>query len=411
MSLSHLIPSPTPPAPEDTSALMDIAARPPVVFSHGKGSYLWNSAGKKYLDLVQGWAVNSLGHAPDLIASALAMQAGRLITPSPAYHNDCSAAFAAALAAASGMDEVFFTSTGAEANEGAIKLARKYGATHKGGAHEIITFAGGFHGRTLATMSASGKPAFQALFEPKVPGFPKARLNDLGSVEALIGPETVAVMLEPIQGEAGVIPASIAFLQDLRALADRHGILLILDEIQTGMGRTGRLFDFENAGIQPDILTLGKGIGGGVPLGALLATEAASCFEYGDQGGTYNGNPLMCAVGSAVLDAVTAPGFLDGVATTGAQLQQSLEGLSAKHGLGGVRGRGLLLAIDLKAPVGQAVVEAAREAGLLINSPRPDSLRFMPSLTVSEAEIQEAIGILDAVLAQALAAHGAMTAS
>src|SRR5262249_31309137 len=192
-------------------------------------------------------------------------------------------------------DQVFFANSGAEANEGAIKLARKYGSLHKGGAFEIITFEGGFHGRTLATMSASGKKAFEPLFEPKVPGFCKAKLNDLDSVKALINANTVAVMLEPIQGEAGVWPATDAFLQELRALTREHGLLLIFDEIQTGMGRTGKLFHYEHSGIEPDIMTLGKGIGGGVPLAVLLAAGAGARFRHGGQGGTLNGQPLMCA--------------------------------------------------------------------------------------------------------------------
>ena len=244
---------------------------------------------------------------------------------------------------------MFFANSGAEANEGAIKLARKFGTLYKGGAHEIITFVGGFHGRTLATMSASGKKAFEPLFEPKVTGFPKAQLNDLDSVKRLISSKTVAVMLEPIQGEAGVWPATDQFLKELRALTQENGLLLIVDEIQTGMGRTGKLFHYEHAGIEPDIMTLGKGIGGGVPLAALLATEYASCFEHGDQGGTFNGNPLMCAAGLAVLEHVAAPAFLKSAVDAGLFLESELQKLSARHGLGDVRGRGLLLALDLKA--------------------------------------------------------------
>ena len=269
----------------------------------GEGSYLWDDSGKRYLDFIQGWAVNCLGHSPPQVAEALAAQAKLLLTPSPAFYNGPSLKLAKALTDHSCFDQVFFTNSGAEANEGAIKLARKYGALHKNGAYEIITFEGGFHGRTLATMSASGKKAFEPLFEPKVPGFPKAKLNDLASVKRLITDKTIGVMLEPIQGEAGVWPATDQFLRDLRALTKAHGLLLIFDEIQTGMGRTGKLFHYEHAGIEPDIMTLGKGIGGGVPLAALLATEAASCFEHGDQGGTFNGNPLMCAAGLAVLRA------------------------------------------------------------------------------------------------------------
>ena len=256
---------------------------------------------------MQGWAVNCLGHSPPVVAEALAAQAKLLLTPSPAFYNGPSLKLAQALVENSCFDQVFFANSGAEANEGAIKLARKYGAKYKNGAFEIITFEGGFHGRTLATMSASGKKAFEPLFEPKVSGFRKAKLNDLDSVKALISDNTVAVMLEPIQGEAGVWPATDQFLQELRALTKEHGLLLIVDEIQTGMGRTGKLFHYEHAGIEPDIMTLGKGIGGGVPLAALLATEHASCFEHGDQGGTFNGNPLMCAAGLAVLEHVGQP--------------------------------------------------------------------------------------------------------
>jgi acetylornithine/N-succinyldiaminopimelate aminotransferase len=279
-------------------ALMDITARPPTVFVRGEGSFLWDDSGKRYLDFMQGWAVNCLGHSPPAVVEALAAQAKLLLTPSPAFYNASSLKLAKALVDQSCFAQVFFTNSGAEANEGAIKLARKYGALHRRGAYEIITFEGGFHGRTLATMAASGKKAFEPLFEPKVPGFPKARLNDLDSVKRLISDKTIAVMLEPIQGEAGVWPATDQFLRELRTLTREHGLLLIVDEIQTGMGRTGKLFHYEHAEIEPDIMTLGKGIGGGVPLAALLATEQASCFEHGDQGGTFNGNPLMCAAGS-----------------------------------------------------------------------------------------------------------------
>jgi acetylornithine/N-succinyldiaminopimelate aminotransferase len=386
-------------------ALMDITARPNVVFERGEGSWLWDDTGKRYLDFIQGWAVNCLGHAPAAIADALTAQAKRLLTPSPAYYNDTSLKLAKALIAHSCFDQVFFTNSGAEANEGAIKLARRYGALHRNGAYEIITFEGGFHGRTLATMSASGKKAFEPLFEPKVPGFPKAQLNDLASVERLISERTVAVMLEPIQGEAGVWLATDQFLQQLRALTKAHGLLLIVDEIQTGMGRTGKLFHYEHANIAPDIMTLGKGLGGGVPLAALLATAHASCFAHGDQGGTFNGNPLMCAAGLAVLDQVGQPDFLKSTAETGLFLESELQRLSARHGLGEVRGRGLLLALDLKLPAGPAIVAQAFEQGLLLNAPRPDTLRFMPALNVTRDEIGQMIEVLDAILVKAGAAR------
>jgi acetylornithine/N-succinyldiaminopimelate aminotransferase len=378
--------------------LMDITARPKTVFVRGEGAWLWDDTGTRYLDFIQGWAVNCLGHSPAVVADALAAQARLLITPSPAYYNDASLKLAKALVDVSAFDQVFFANSGAEANEGAIKLARKYGALHRNGGFEIITFEGSFHGRTLATMSASGKKAFEPLFEPKVPGFRKARLNDLASVEALINQNTVAVMLEPVQGEAGVWPATDQFLRDLRTLTNERGLLLIVDEIQTGVGRTGKLFHYEHAEIEPDIMTLGKGIGGGVPLAALLATHQAACFEHGDQGGTFNGNPLMCAAGLAVLEEVSKPAFLKTAADTGLLLERELQKLSARHGLGEVRGRGLLLALDLKLPIGAAIVAQAFEAGMLLNSPQPDALRFMPALNVTREEIALMIESLDAIL-------------
>lgn len=386
-------------------ALMDVTARPSIVFVKGDGAFLWDADGRRYLDFVQGWAVNCLGHSPPLVADALAHQARQLLTPSPAYYNAPSLELAAALVANSAFDEVYFTNSGAEANEGAIKLARKYGALHRGGAFEIITFDGAFHGRTLATMSACGKKAFEPLFEPKVPGFPKAQLNDIASVERLIGPNTVAVMLEPIQGEAGVWPATDQFLRELRALTAARGLLLIVDEIQTGMGRTGKLFGHEHAGIAPDIMTLGKGIGGGVPLAAVLATAAASCFEHGDQGSTFGGNPLMCAAGLVVLNHLAQPDVLAGTAATGRLLEGELQRLSARHGLGEVRGRGLLLALELGRPIGAAVVAEALRDGLLLNAPRPDSLRLMPALNVTREEINQMIAILDVVLTRLGAAR------
>jgi acetylornithine/N-succinyldiaminopimelate aminotransferase len=254
-------------------------------------------------------------------------------------------------------------------------------------------------------MSASGKMAFEPLFEPKVPGFRKAQLNDLASVTRLISDKTVAVMLEPIQGEAGVWAATDQFLRELRTLTEAHGLLLIFDEIQTGMGRTGKLFHYEHAEIEPDIMTLGKGIGGGVPLAALLATEKASCFAHGDQGGTFNGNPLMCAAGLVVLEQVSQGEFLKSVVDTGLFLEGELQKLSARHGLGDIRGRGLLQALDLKLPIGASIVAQAFEAGLLLNSPQPDALRFMPALNITREEIASMIDCLDVILTKAGAAR------
>ena len=387
----------------NTDSLMFITHRPELVFERGEGSWLYDHNGRKYLDFIQGWAVNCLGHCPPEIAAALAEQAGKLINPSPAFYNGPMVELASLLTANSVFDRVFFANTGAEANEGAIKLARKWGRLNRAGAHEIITFGHSFHGRTLATMSASGKAGWDSLYAPQVPGFPKAAYNDIASVEALIGPQTVAVMLEPVQGEGGVIPAEVEFLQALRQLTEARGILLIVDEVQSGMGRSGKLFAYEHAAITPDIMTLGKGIGGGVPLAALLAREAICCFEPGDQGGTYNGNPLMTAVGVAVLKRLLAPGFLDEVAARGRYLAQRLNELSARHGLQGERGAGLLRALILADDRGPQLVAAAltmQPQGLLLNSPRPNLLRFMPALNVSEAEIDQMIGQLDLLLSR-----------
>jgi acetylornithine/N-succinyldiaminopimelate aminotransferase len=247
-------------------------------------------------------------------------------------------------------------------------------------------------------MSASGKPQWAQLFEPKVVGFPKAPFGDLDAVASLIGERTAAVMIEPVQGEAGVIAATPEFMRGLRALTRDRGVLLIVDEVQTGMGRTGKLFGYEQYGIEPDIMTLGKGLGGGVPLAALAAREAVCCFEPGDQGGTFNGNPLMTAVGIAVMQALLEPGFLESVAAKGRCLREALDHLSKAHGLGEVRGMGLLLALDLGVEAGALLVERALERGLLLNSPRPALLRFMPALNVGYDEIDLMIGILDSLL-------------
>lgn len=381
-----------------SQSLMPIIPRPEIVFTRGEGAYLFDDQGKRYLDWIQGWAVNCLGHSPAVITKALTEQSSLLINPSPAFFNEPSLKLAALLTQHSCFDHVFFASSGAEANEGAIKLARKWGQLHKGGAFEIITFTNGFHGRTLATMSASGKPGWDTIFAPQVPGFPKAILNDLDSVSQLINQNTVAIMLEPIQGEAGVIPADLAFMKGLRALCDEHKLLLIADEVQTGCGRTGSLFAYALYGIEPDIMTLGKGIGGGVPLAALLAKRACSCFVPGDQGGTYCGNPLMCAVGFAVLQSLVADGFLSTSRNVGLELRNGLESLSREFGLGEVRGHGLLLALELGRDVAPQVVTAAREAGLLLNAPRAHCLRFMPALNSTEGEIKQGLALLRDVL-------------
>jgi acetylornithine/N-succinyldiaminopimelate aminotransferase len=381
---------------------MYITDRPTVVMTRGEGMWLWDSTGQKYLDFIQGWAVNCLGHSPAIIADAITEQAKRLLTPSPTFFNDRAIELAGLIVRHSCFDKIFFANCGAEANEGAIKLARKWGKLHKDGAYEIITMDRSFHGRTLATMSASGKPQFRELFEPKVPGFIKVPLNDIDAVAKAISQRTVAVMIEPIQGEAGVYVAHDEYMRALRHLTAEAGILLIVDEIQTGIGRTGRLFGYEHSGISPDIMTLGKGLGGGVPLAAMVAKSEVSCFEAGDQGGTYNGNPLMTAVGCAVMRAITAPGFLEQVSRTGQALADHLARISAELGLGEVRGRGLLWALDLGCPVAKAVAATAMTGGLLINTPKADTLRFMPALNVTQEEIDYMVRILRTAIESAM---------
>jgi len=390
----------TPLAPQNDAfdAVMDITPRPPIVFTAGHGSWLTDAAGRRYLDFIQGWAVNTLGHSPRPIVEALARQAAALINCSPAFYNAPMLQLADLLTRHSGLHQVFFANSGAEANEGAIKLARKWGAKCRDGAYEIITMDHGFHGRTLATMAASGKAQWEQLYAPKVSGFIKVPLNDLGAVAAAITPRTAAIMLEPIQGEAGVIEATETFLRGLRSLTRERGLLLILDEIQTGIDRTGALFGYEHAAIAPDIMTLAKGLGGGVPLAALVAHRDVCCFDYGDQGGTFCGNPLMAAVGCAVMEEITRPGFLKHVVQAGERLADGLRALSRQHGCGEVRGKGLLRALALQRDVGPAVVDAARQRGLLINAPRSDSLRFMPALTVTLEEIDQMVAVLDGAM-------------
>jgi acetylornithine/N-succinyldiaminopimelate aminotransferase len=387
----------------DTNAVMFITQRPEVIMVEGRGSWMVDNNGKRYLDFLQGWAVNCLGHSNPGMIEALNAQAKKLMNPSPAFYNEPMIGLSNLLTSNSCFNKVFFANSGAEANEGAIKLARKWGQLNKNGAFEIITFDHSFHGRTLATMSASGKPGWDTMFAPQVAGFPKADLNDIDSVKKLVNDKTVAVMIEPVQGEGGVIPATAEFMRELRQFTKENNVLLIVDEVQAGCGRTGTLFAYQHFGIEPDIMTLGKGIGGGVPLAALLSTDAVACFVPGDQGGTYNGNPLMTAVGISVIEQLLAPGFLSEVKRKGELLKTELLALASEFHLEGERGEGLLRALMLGKDVGGKLVELARDRtpeGLLINSPRPNLLRFMPALNVSDDEIRQMCAMLRELLKQ-----------
>ena len=381
-------------------SIMQITPRPDTVFERGEGSWLFDSEGNKYLDCVQGWAVNTLGHCAPQITEALTAQAVRLVNASPAFYNGPMVECADLLTKNSVFDQVFFANTGAEANEGAIKLARKWGKVNKAGAYKFITFDGAFHGRTLTTMAASGKAAFEPMFEPKTPGFTKVAFNDLAATEAAIDDQTVAIMLEPIQGEAGVIPADPEFVKGLRALADEHNLLLIVDEVQTGIGRTGTLFAYEGYGIEPDVMTLGKGLGGGVPISALLAKKEACVFEPGEQGGTYNGNPLMTAVSIAVLEAVIEPDFLPTVQARSEYITMHLMNLSEQFGMGNVRGKGLLLALDTGDLDAAMIAAKCMEKNVLINAPQVHAIRLMPALNISNSEIDQLMATLSEVLTE-----------
>lgn len=382
--------------------LMFNVQRPDAVMVRGKGNYIWDADGKRYLDFIAGWAVNCLGHSPPVLVRALNRQAKTLVNASPALLNEPMIRLAKLLVENSVLDKAFFGSTGAEANEGALKLARKYGAIHLDGAYEVITMWNSFHGRTLAMMSASGKEAWHKLFEPKVPGFVHVPLNDLKAVRNAITPKTCAIMLEPVQGESGVFPADKKFMRALRELCDERGILLILDEIQTGIGRLGTLFGYEIYGIEPDIMTLGKGVGGGFPLSVLMAKDAACVFEAGDQGGTYCAQPLSVAAGAAVVEEVIAKRLPRKAHLRGNYLRRRLKGMKEEFGFTDHRGMGLLQAIDLPEPKGADVAAQCLAEGLLINAPRPDTIRFMPALTISNTEIDEMLDILSGVLRRVL---------
>ncbi len=378
---------------------MYVVTRPEQVMVRGKGSYLWDANDNRYLDFIQGWAVNCLGHCPPVLVRAINKQTKQLINGSPALLNDQMIEAANILTANSCLDKVWFGSSGAEVNEGAVKLARKYGADRLNGAYEIITTRDSFHGRTLGMMSASGKAGWDKLFEPKVPGFVHVDFNDLEATRAAVTDRTCAIMLELIQGEAGVNVATQECISGLRKLCDEKGILLILDEVQTGIGRTGKLFGYENYEIEPDIMTLGKGLGGGFPVAAFLAKDNVCVFEAGDQGGTYGGQPLAMTAAYTVVNHMIDKKIPDRARRRGNSLKRKLRKLGKESGLTNVRGTGLLVAVDLPHDLGAAVVAQAFDNGLLINAPKPNSLRFMPALTVSDAEVDEMLDILRRALA------------
>ena len=381
--------------------LMYNIKRPPMVMVRGEGVRLWDDAGRAYLDFMAGWAVNALGHCHPAVVKAIQEQAATLIHTSNQYYTIPQIELGKLLVENSVFDKVFFGNSGAEANEGAVKLARKWGKINKAGAYTVISTLKGFHGRTLAMVAATGKPHYQEPYKPLPAGFINVPFNDLEAVKAATNSETVAVLVEPVQGEGGVNPATKEYLEGLRRWCDEEKLLLMFDEVQTGIGRSGTLFAYQHYGVEPDVMTLAKGLGGGVPIGALLAKQHAAVFEPGDHGSTFGGNPLACAAGVAVLTEIMNQNVSANAARMGTYLGQRLGELVEKHPLVvAERGLGLLRAIDLRDEVGGEVVNRCAEEGLLINMVTPTTLRFMPPLIITEAHVDEAIDILDQVLGE-----------
>ncbi|MGE7471772.1 aspartate aminotransferase family protein [Bosea sp. NPDC003192] len=381
-----------------SSVLLPTYARAPIALERGEGAWAIAADGTRYLDFGAGIAVNALGHAHPHLVEALTQQAQRIWHTSNLYTMPEGEKLARRLCEATFAERVFFTNSGAEANECAIKMARKYHAA-KGHPerYRIVTFEGAFHGRTLATIAAGGQQKYIDGFGPKVDGFDQVPFDDEAALKAVITPETAALMIEPIQGEGGLRSVPMRFLKRLRELCDEHGLMLIFDEIQTGVGRTGKFFAYEHNGIAPDIMSIAKGIGGGFPMGACLATEeAASGMTLGTHGTTFGGNPLAMAVGNAVLDVILAPGFIENVQKTALRLRQSLAQLKDQHPqvIEEIRGEGLMLGLKLKTPNTDFVAQA-RAAGLLVVAAGDNVVRLLPPLIIGESEVAEAVARLD----------------
>ncbi|HJM75777.1 MAG TPA: aspartate aminotransferase family protein [Dehalococcoidia bacterium] len=378
---------------------MQTARRLPVTLVKGEGTRVWDENGREYLDFIAGIASTSLGHANPGLAKVIAEQANTLVHVSNVFYSVPQIELAELLVANSCFDRAFFVNSGAEANEGAIKLARKWGNLHRGGAFEIISTNNSFHGRTMATVSATGTSAYREGFGPPLPGFVFVDYDDLDAIKAATNGKTVAVLLEAVQGEGGVNVPDDGYLRAVRAWCDEHDLLLILDEVQTGVGRTGTLWAYEQTGVEPDIMTLAKGLGGGVPIGCLLAKEAASVFEPGDHGTTFGGNPLATAAGTYVMQQLIDGGVMDNVVARSEQLAQRLESLADRNEVvSGQRGKGLLRALELSKEIAGAVALEALERGLFVNAVRPNAIRFMPALTVTEDEIDRAVAIIEGSL-------------
>lgn len=378
-------------------------SRAPVCFAYGKGINLWDTEGKKYYDFLAGIAVNALGYSHPKLVNAIKEQAEKLIHCSSLYYIENQARLAKLLVEISCADRVFLANSGAEANEGAIKLARLYfkkkGMPEK---YEIISLENSFHGRTLATIAATGQEKYQKPFQPLTPKFLKVPINDLQALENAIRPATCAVMLEPIQGESGVNPLTAEYMQGVRKLCDEKGILLIFDEIQTGLGRTGKLFAYQHFGVEPDIFTLAKALGGGFPIGALCAKEfVAQAFEPGDHGSTFGGNPLACAAALASLDAILKEGLVENAEKMGAYFMEKLKALAGKHQvIAELRGKGLMIGIQLSNDKAKEIKDKCLEKGYLVGNVGSSILRVLPPLIVTKEDIDGFVETLDEVLSE-----------
>ncbi len=383
----------------ESKLYMPVFRRTPLVIARGEGSRVWDVEGREYLDMVAGWAVNALGHCHPVLVEAIREQAGTLIQTSNQYYTIPQLELARLLIDNSPMDRVFFSNSGAEANEGAVKLARKYGKTRLNGAFEVITTLKSFHGRTLSMVAATGKPAYQKDFTPLPAGFQNIPYDDIGAVKRATSEDTCAIMIEPIQGEGGVNIPSEQYMKELRAWCTERKLLLILDEIQTGVGRTGKMWGFQQFGIEPDVMTVAKGLGGGVPIGAFLCKEEFAVLQPGDHGSTFGGNPLACAAGVAVMKYIVDNDIPAAAGRAGAHLMERLNALKAKHtDIVAVRGKGLLAAIEFGTDRTADILARSLERGLLLNAVSPTIIRLFPALTITDAEIDKAMDILESVL-------------
>ena len=370
--------------------------RQPIVLVRGQGTRVWDAEGKEYLDFTAGWAVNNLGHCHPVMVQAIQEQAATLIQTSNQFFTIPQLKLAQALIDNSCLDRVFFGNSGAEAVEGALKLARKYGKKNRDGAYEVITAFNSFHGRTLTTIAATGQPHYQEAFQPLTPGYVHVDYDDVEAIMAATTDRTAAVMLEPIQGEGGVnIPAD-DYLQRVRQWCDEQGLLLILDEVQTGLGRLGSLFGYQEYDVEPDVITLAKGLGGGVPIGAFLSKEHCMALEPGDHGSTYGGNALTTAAAYASTQFIIDNDISGNARTMGAHLTARLEDLKSRFdSISEVRGRGLLIALEFHDDVAASVLSNANASGVLLNMVKPNTLRFMPPLTITVEEIDQGVARLE----------------